>query len=215
VSYPIQLLLGSTKSPFFASQNPFVEKEWHKEERVAAGRKAADNAPPEGQNTPNLEAASSTPIPKAASSTPIPKAASSTPIPKAASSTPIPKAASPTPKSTATISSSPTTEQNNNEKNSVSFGKRVKIWAADQWNNHKTRTCIIVIGITILFATVCYFLMRAPAPQVNVPAPQNPPQPAGAGQPAGGAAGQPAQALNLNVAVADVDGGANQEEEEE
>jgi hypothetical protein len=33
VSYPIQLILGSTKSPFFASQNPFVEKEWHKEER--------------------------------------------------------------------------------------------------------------------------------------------------------------------------------------
>jgi hypothetical protein len=63
VSYPIQLILGSMKSPFFASQNPFVEKEWHKEERVAAGRKAADNAQPEGQNTPTLEAASPTPTP--------------------------------------------------------------------------------------------------------------------------------------------------------
>jgi hypothetical protein len=33
VSYPIQLILGSTKSPFFVAQNPFVEKDWHKEER--------------------------------------------------------------------------------------------------------------------------------------------------------------------------------------
>jgi hypothetical protein len=63
VSYPFQLILGSPKAPFFVAQNPFVEKEWHKEERVAAGRKAADNAQPEGQNTPNLEAASPTPAP--------------------------------------------------------------------------------------------------------------------------------------------------------
>jgi hypothetical protein len=39
VSYPFQLLLGSTKAPFFVSQNPFVEKEWYKEERLAVGRK--------------------------------------------------------------------------------------------------------------------------------------------------------------------------------
>jgi hypothetical protein len=38
VSYPIQLIFGSTKSPFFVAQNPFVEKEWHKEERLAVGR---------------------------------------------------------------------------------------------------------------------------------------------------------------------------------
>jgi hypothetical protein len=39
VSYPFQLLLGSTKAPFFISQNPFVEKEWRKEARLAAERK--------------------------------------------------------------------------------------------------------------------------------------------------------------------------------
>jgi hypothetical protein len=32
-TYPIQLILGSTKAPFFVAQNPFVEKDWHKEER--------------------------------------------------------------------------------------------------------------------------------------------------------------------------------------
>jgi hypothetical protein len=43
-TYPFQLILGSTKSPFFVSQNPFVEKEWHKEERVVAGRKLKEFA---------------------------------------------------------------------------------------------------------------------------------------------------------------------------
>jgi hypothetical protein len=32
-TYPIQLILGSTKAPFFVAQNPFVEKDWHKEEK--------------------------------------------------------------------------------------------------------------------------------------------------------------------------------------
>jgi hypothetical protein len=72
VSYPIQLLLGSTKSPFFASQNPFVEKEWHKEERVASGRKAADNAQQEEQDTPTPAITEPTPLPKTASPTPVP-----------------------------------------------------------------------------------------------------------------------------------------------
>jgi hypothetical protein len=45
VSYPFQLILGSTKAPFFVSQNPFVEKEWHKEERLAAERKPKLTAP--------------------------------------------------------------------------------------------------------------------------------------------------------------------------
>jgi hypothetical protein len=48
VSYPFQLLLGSTKTPFFVSQNPFVEKEWHKEERLTAGRKQPDTKASEG-----------------------------------------------------------------------------------------------------------------------------------------------------------------------
>jgi hypothetical protein len=51
VSYPIQLILGSTKAPFFVSQNPFVEKEWHKEERLAAGRKAQDSTPAKEEST--------------------------------------------------------------------------------------------------------------------------------------------------------------------
>jgi hypothetical protein len=79
VSYPIQLLLGSTKAPFFVAQNPFVEKEWHKEERVAVGRKpqsstsqAADTAQPEEQDTPTPAITEPTPLPKSDSATPVP-----------------------------------------------------------------------------------------------------------------------------------------------
>jgi hypothetical protein len=49
MSYPFQLLLGSTKAPFFVSQNPFVEKEWHKEERLAATH---THKPPEEPQSP-------------------------------------------------------------------------------------------------------------------------------------------------------------------
>jgi hypothetical protein len=85
VSYPIQLIFGSTKAPFFVAQNPFVEKEWHKEERVAVGRKpptstsqAADNAQQEGQNRFAATDNTSRPL---ASSTPLPVPASTTPVP--------------------------------------------------------------------------------------------------------------------------------------
>jgi hypothetical protein len=117
VSYPFQLILGSTKAPFFVSQNPFVEKEWHKEERLAAGRKAADNAQPEGQNTPTLEAASPTPIPKTASPTPVPTPS----IPAKPSVAP---SASPTPApSPSTKSTKPSGKDRDKDKEAF-WGKR-------------------------------------------------------------------------------------------
>jgi hypothetical protein len=117
VSYPIQLILGSTKAPFFVAQNPFVEKEWHKEERVAVGRKAADNAQQEGQNTPTLEAASPTPIPKTASPTPFP----TTSIPAKKSVAP---SASPTPAPSTPTESTQTSGEVRDKDKGASWWKR-------------------------------------------------------------------------------------------
>jgi hypothetical protein len=60
-TYPIQLVLGSTKAPFFVAQNPFVEKDWHKEERkkvVHIVNEIPEAKPPEATPTPTP-----TPIP--------------------------------------------------------------------------------------------------------------------------------------------------------
>jgi hypothetical protein len=39
VSYPFQLILGSTNAPFFKKQNPFIEKDWEKEAKFVEREK--------------------------------------------------------------------------------------------------------------------------------------------------------------------------------